>query len=98
MLRTQTSFLQVDAIPVSAYQYCVYGVTLHSDIQLALPVSGIGELAQISPRGHYRGGAAHHFDRHVFQKAVARAAYANSGYTISAAGALPKLTYQPQTM
>jgi hypothetical protein len=50
MLKTQTSVLHADAIPVSAYQYCVYGVTLHSDIQLALPVDGFGELAQISLR------------------------------------------------
>ncbi len=50
MLKTQTSVLQADAIPVSAYQYCVYGVTLHSDIQMALPVDGFGELAQISLR------------------------------------------------
>jgi len=35
---------------MSAYRYCVYGVTLHSDIQLALPVEGFGELAQISLR------------------------------------------------
>jgi hypothetical protein len=39
-----------DAVASSSYQYCVYGVTLHSDIPLALPTDGSGELAQIALR------------------------------------------------
>jgi hypothetical protein len=50
MLRQQTSDFDTDAVAVSSYQYCVYGVTLHSDISLALPTDGSGELARIELR------------------------------------------------
>jgi hypothetical protein len=50
MLRQQTSDLDTDAVAVSSYQYCVYGVTLRSNIVLALPTDGSGELAQIELR------------------------------------------------
>ena len=35
---------------VSSYRYYVYGITLHSDIPLALPTEGSGELARIELR------------------------------------------------
>lgn len=39
-----------DIEPVSAYRYFVYGITLHSEIPLALPEQGPGELGQIELR------------------------------------------------
>jgi hypothetical protein len=50
MLREQTSDFDTDAVAASSYQYCVYGVTLHSDVPLVLPTDGSGELAQIELR------------------------------------------------
>jgi hypothetical protein len=36
--------------PPSAYRYFVYGITLHSEIPLALPEQGHGDLGQIELR------------------------------------------------
>src|SRR5437016_3276434 len=50
ILREQTSNLDTEVMAKSSYQYCVYGVTLHSDVPLVLPTVGSGELAQIELR------------------------------------------------
>jgi len=49
MLPGRSSALEAlpDLEPVSAYRYFVYGITLHSEIPLALPEQGHGELGQI---------------------------------------------------
>ena len=51
-IKEQTSPLDTvtDPVAVSSYQYCVYGVTLQSDIPLALSTDGFGELARIELR------------------------------------------------
>jgi hypothetical protein len=46
----QTTVLETNAASVSPYRYVVYGVTLHSDLQLGLPTHGFGELGQIHLR------------------------------------------------
>ena len=50
MLKNQTSVSETNPARLCAYQYCVYGVALHSDIELGLPTGGPGELARISLR------------------------------------------------
>jgi hypothetical protein len=50
MPREHTTDLDTDVVVSSSYQYCVYGVTLQSDIPLALPADGSGELARIELR------------------------------------------------
>jgi len=50
MLRERTSSHDTKAVAMSSYQYCVYGVTLHSDIPLALPTDGSGELTRLELR------------------------------------------------
>lgn len=59
MLQGHSSVLEApsDTGPVSAYRYFVYGITLHSEIPLALPEQGHGELGQIelriAPASHF---------------------------------------------
>src|ERR1700690_759084 len=48
-----------DPGPGSGYRYFVYGITLHSEIPLALPQQGHGELGQIDLR---IAPASHFFD------------------------------------
>jgi len=50
MLRKYATDVNTDPMASSSSQYCVYGVTLHSDIPLALPTDGFGELARIELR------------------------------------------------
>ena len=52
MLQGRISVLQSssDPGPLSAYRYFVYGMTLHSEIRLALPEQGHGGLGQIELR------------------------------------------------
>ncbi|MGH9539097.1 MAG: hypothetical protein ACRD3H_14315 [Terriglobales bacterium] len=46
----QTGPVEVCPVEVCPYQYRVYGVTLGSDVPLALPAEGCGDLARISLR------------------------------------------------
>ena len=50
-----------DPGPGSAFRYFVYGITLHSEIPLALPQQGHGELGQIdlriAPASHFSDAA-----------------------------------------
>jgi hypothetical protein len=63
MLPHPSSVLEAfpDSGPVSAYRYFVYGITLHSEIPLALPEHGHGELGQIelrtAPASHFSEAA-----------------------------------------
>lgn len=50
MLREQAISLDTESVAGPSYQYCVYGVTLRSNIPLALPTDGYGELARIELR------------------------------------------------
>jgi hypothetical protein len=63
MSQGQSSVLEVrsDSTPVFAYRYFVYGITLHSELPLALPEQGYGELGQIElrlePRSYFSEAA-----------------------------------------
>jgi hypothetical protein len=70
-----------DALPtseaISAYRYFVYGMTLHSEISLALPEQGYGGLGQIELRmasaGHFSAVArrlSHHQDSDSFYQSI----------------------------
>jgi hypothetical protein len=50
MLQGRTSVLESEPGPLSAFRYFVYGITLHSEIPLALPEQGRGGLGQIELR------------------------------------------------
>jgi hypothetical protein len=50
MPKQQRSVLDTDPAAESPQRYYVYGITLHSDIPLALPTDGSGELARIELR------------------------------------------------
>jgi hypothetical protein len=63
MLQGRSSVLESssDPGPISAYRYFVYGITLHSQIPLALPEQGHGGLGQIdlriAPASHFSEAA-----------------------------------------
>jgi hypothetical protein len=50
MPKSQFSVLDTEPSEASSQKYCVYGMTLRSDIGLALPTEGSGELARIELR------------------------------------------------
>jgi hypothetical protein len=50
MPKNQPSVLDTEPSEASSQKYCVYGMTLHSYIPLALPADGSGDLAQIELR------------------------------------------------
>jgi Transglutaminase-like superfamily len=60
MLQGRSSVLEAssDPGPVSAYRYFVYGITLHSEIPLALPEQGHGDLGRIELRVLFVVGVA----------------------------------------